>query len=415
MQARSKVAIVGAGLSGLSCALELQRRKISFHIYEAADDIGGRVRTDLVDGFLLDRGFQVLLTSYPEVQQELDLKSLMACPFESGASIRYRNSFQRILNPLQHPDHVLAAIGTPIATIGDKLCVAKLCATVLRSHMQLGDGRRTSTAQELTNDGFSDKVINGFFRPFFGGVFLETELSTSSDLFNFLFSMFATGRAVLPAAGMGAIPKQLVSRLPPDSISLNSPVYQADAGTLILSSGESLQYDAVVVATEQPNARRLIGELSERKSKGVTCMYFAADKPPFRAPLLVLNGDEEGPINNLCIPTNVCPSYSTSGKALISVTVLNDSSKHRLNDRSVQQQLVTWFGAEVEKWQPVRTYNIQYGLPDESLEGQAARPKSLRVRKGLYVCGDHAEQASINGAMMSGRKAAIAVSEDLKI
>ncbi|MFT5784335.1 MAG: phytoene dehydrogenase-like protein [Candidatus Krumholzibacteriia bacterium] len=410
-----QVHIVGGGLAGLSCALRLQQAGISSEIFEASDEVGGRARTDEVDGFLLDRGFQVLLTAYPEAQQVLDYTDLELMPFEPGALVRYRGSFHRFADPWQRPQHLLSTAFSSVATLGDKLRVARLRRRVSRGTLDVLFAQpETSTLDTLRSEGFSEHIINCFFRPFLGGVFLDRELRTSSRMFNFVFRMFATGDAVVPASGMGAMAKQMVAHLPPESIRTNSKVERVKTNSIRLATGEDLHASTIVVACEAPVAAVLLDQGSPAPGRGVTCLYFAADEAPIDEPILVLNGDGDGPINNLCVPSLLSPKYAPPGQSLISVTVLGVPSESEDIQGQVLEQLHQWFGSVVDTWRHLRTYRIPYALPAQEPPALATVAKPARRSDGIFVCGDYLDTASIQGAMLSGRRAAEQIIEKLK-
>jgi phytoene dehydrogenase-like protein len=257
-------------------------------------------------------------------------------------------------------------------------------------------------------------MIERFFRPFLGGIFLEPELRTSSRMFRFVFRMFSTGDATLPAEGMEAIPRQLAAGLPADSVRLGARASRVEPAAVRLDSGEGLPARAVVVATELPAAMALLGEPPPAAVQSVTCVYFAADKAPVEEPTLVLNGEGVGPVNNLCVPSVVAPSYAPAGRHLVSATVLGLPARDDAGLLAdVRGQLAGWFGAAVHGWQHLRTYRIPFALPRQAPPALAVPERPVRVRPGLYVCGDHRDTASIQGAMASGRRAAEAVLEDL--
>jgi phytoene dehydrogenase-like protein len=232
------VAIVGAGLAGLSCACELTSRGISCTLLESSNDVGGRARTDQVGGFLLDRGFQVLLTAYPEAKRLLDYPALRLSSFEPGALVRFNGKFHRIADPWRLPSAMLSTLAAPVGTVADKLALGKLRHRLIGDSPEDQPAPETSTLQFLRNWGFSSAMIDTFFRPFLGGIFLEQELETSSRMFEFVFRMFSIGEASLPAAGMGAMAQQLAARLPQNSIRLQQPVAKLSAGGVTLASGE---------------------------------------------------------------------------------------------------------------------------------------------------------------------------------
>ncbi|TWT66877.1 protoporphyrinogen oxidase [Posidoniimonas polymericola] len=412
------VIIVGAGIAGLTCAEELCFKKLNVLVVEAAETPGGRIATDDHDGFLLDRGFQVLLTSYPETRRRLDYTQLNLCRFEPGALIWRDGEFHRFTDPWRRPKRLVSTALSPVATLSDKLRVAKFRRSVTSPDLeQLYERPETTTIEMLQQRGFSSTIIERFFRPFLGGVFLDHELQTSSRLCEFVFRMFSTGDAAIPAAGMRSIPQQLADRLPPGALRLNSPVNSVGKGMVELASGERLAAKQVVVATEAPAAARLIGQPSAGEplageANRVACLYFAADKPPVKEPILVLNGEGQGPVNNLCVPSQVAVGYAPRGQSLISVTALEWDNLDDLQ-AAVLEQLHGWFGQAVDSWRHLRTYPIEYALPRQTPPALSPVQKSPRTTNGVHTCGDYCDTASINGAMASGRLTAEAVAGEM--
>lgn len=410
------VLIVGGGLAGLSCAGKLHRSGHSFLLLDAGDRVGGRVRTDTVDGFTLDRGFQVLLTAYPETKRAFDYDALDLHPFHDGALVRYDGAFHRISDPFRHPFTAPSTLMAPIGTLADKLRVGGLRLRLLRDDLSTVFTREETTTIDALRHRwkFSDRMIDRFFRPFFGGIFFDTALQASSRMFEFVFKMFAEGQAALPAAGIEALPRQLADSLPPESIQSNTTVTSIDGQYVQLADGRTLEAPAVVVATDAPNAQSLIHDIHPTGARSTTSLYYAAENSPLDAPLLVLNGDGEGPINNLCVPSDVAPSYAPGGRALISVVVVGDPSvPDDALEQHVRHQLADWFGPSVELWDHLHTVRIPYALPEQRPPFLSPPDRPIRRRAGLYVCGDHRYTASLNGAIGSGRAAADAVLNDL--
>jgi len=414
-QSEPDVLIVGGGLAGLACARHLHEQGISFQLLEASDAVGGRVRTDHVAGFLLDRGFQVLLTAYPEAQRVLDYSRLDLHAFYHGALIRLNQQSYRVADPFRDPLDAFESLFTPIGTLMDKLRLLRLRQSLRSQSLEkILQGQERTTLEALHEIGFSPSIVSTFFRPFLAGIFLEKELKTSSRMFEFVFKMFSTGLAALPAQGMGAIPAQLAESLPSDAIQLNARVRSISNDLVTLESGKQLKARAVVVATEGPEAARLVEGIDTPSSSSTTCLYYVAEQDPLGQPILVLNGDGTGLINNLCVLSNVAPSYAQPGSSLISVTVLGSPPEDdKTLEGAIRTQLKSWFGLQVNSWRNLRTYRILHALPKQAslVLSEAARP--IRIRRGLYVCGDHRDTASIQGALVSGRRAAETIIQDL--
>lgn len=405
-----QVIIIGAGLAGLTCALHLEKQGIPYLLLEESDSPGGRIKTDFVDGFLLDRGFQVLLTAYPDAQKTFDYDKLHLKAFRPGALVRYLGQFHRVLDPFREPIEAVGTLCNPIGTITDKLNIARLRIDLsLAAVDDILGAPEMSTMDSLRARGFSQSIIDRFFRPFFGGIFLEKELATSSRKFDFLFRMFATGDTAVPANGMKELPGQLVLCLSPESIRYGARVKSISDKKVILDNDEALEAPHIVVATEERAANKLLYETdSIGPERSVSCLYYATDKPPVSEPLLVLNGDGDGPINNLCVPSAVSPAYAPAGQSLVSVSVI-DAKTGGSDDsleQSVRQQLKDWYGDGVMSWRHLRTYRIPGALPQKNPPTQFHGTHRYQVRSGVYVCGDHMSTGSINGALESGRSVA---------
>ncbi|MEN9506377.1 MAG: hypothetical protein RI958_2303 [Actinomycetota bacterium] len=403
---RPDVVIVGAGLAGLAAASVLQRAGRSVRVLEASDGVGGRVRTDTVDGFLLDRGFQVLLTAYPEAQRMLDYGALDLRRFEPGALVRVGGRFHTVGDPFRRPATVAATALAPIGTLPDKVRIAALRRRVRRGDaVELLRGTDRSTLQALQEQGFSTRMIDRFFRPLFGGIQLDPALSSSSRMFDVIFRMLSEGDSAVPGAGMGAIPAQLASRLAPGTVELGVAVTAVDGRSVRRANGTLLEARSVVVATEGPAAAALLG-LPPVGSKSVACVYFDAPMAPTSARYVMLDGDGSGPAMNVTVMSNVAPTYAPTGRHLIAAAVPNPSESVDL-EAAIRSQLRRWWGAQVDHWRHLQTYRIAHGQPDQSPPFHPKRKVALG--DGLFVCGDHRDTGSIQGALHSGRRCAEAV------
>ncbi len=407
------VLIVGGGLAGLCCARVLQENGVGFQILEASDGLGGRVRTDELDGFLLDRGFQVLLTAYPEAKRVLDYARLDLKPFAPGAISWYAGRMNRLIDPWRTPGAWWETLQSEFGTLGDKLRIARLRSRLRSSSIEeifLRPDR--STQQALESERFSQQMIHRFFRPLLGGILLDGALRSSSRMYEFVFKMLSEGDAAVPAYGMGVIPAQLAEKFPAETVRLNARVEELHENELKLAGGEILRARAIVVAADGPSAARLIGEV-EPASRSVTCFYYAADEPPVAQPALLLNGDGAGPVNNFAVISQVAPSYAASGMHLVSATVLGT---HKLTEAQLSgfiiAQMKNWFGKVASTWQFLRGYYLTHAQPQQFPGALEPPQRPVRIRPGVYVCGDHRDNASIHGAMVSGRRAAEAVLAD---
>jgi len=409
------VLVIGAGLAGLTCARRLHERGVDVQVLEASDRVGGRVRTETVDGFRVDRGFQVLLTAYPETQRELNYDALDLHPFQDGALVRYNGRFHRIADPRRHPWDAPRTLVAPIGSPLDKLRILRLRRALMRQSIPqvMAHEERTTLDALQTRWGFSSAMIDRFFRPFLGGIFFDRTLEASSRMFEFVFKMFAEGRTVLPAGGIDQMPKQMRRHLPDESVRLNTKVEAIEEHSVTLRDGETLEAPHVVVATEASEADRLVGDVSPIEGRSTMCLYYDAPRSPLDAPLLVLNGEGVGPINNVAVPSDVAPGYAPDDRALVSVVIVGTPAETGdALQRSVREQLIDWFGLQAGGWTHLQTQHIPYALPEQAPPFLSPPEKSVRRRPGLYVCGDHRRTASLNGAIASGRAAADAVWSD---
>ncbi len=395
------ITIIGAGIAGLTCAKYLKDKGIDSLILETSDAVGGRVRTDEIDGFKLDRGFQVLLTSYPEAEKILNYEDLKFWKLPSGARIRRRNDFFVMPNPLKNLLTTPQALFSPVGTFFDK-------ARVLRLNFETSDAAEPDEANEnpaqttmefLENFGYSQAIIEQFFQPFFGGVFLERELQTNVALFKFLYHQFGKGEVVVPADGMQAIPEQIASYLSPEQIRLSTPVEKINGTKIYLESGEIIEAEKIVLATDANAASKLLGETSQVSFNGTTCLYFTSDQSlKFSGePYLIINSNADEIINHVLNASAVAPSYAPAGKTLISVNIIGNKE---IPIEEITAELSDWFG-EGYDWRHLKTYKIPDALP-QFFENRSAA-NNPKISENLYRCGDYAAYPSLNAAMKTGR------------
>ncbi|MFP4600167.1 MAG: FAD-dependent oxidoreductase, partial [Persicimonas sp.] len=334
--------------------------------------------------------------------------------WKRGALIWSGQKFEHIADPRSDPAGGLKSLFADIGGLGDKARLAKLWSKLELLHGQgVSDPQNPqSTLEALRSFGFGETIIERFLRPLFGGAMLDPNLDNSSLLFDFIFEMFSDGNTSVPAGGMQAIPRQLASGLERSEIRLESPVSRVWPGSVELEGGERLEADDIVVATDGPCACELLEEfdsLDTCEMRPSTTAYFAAAEPPVDDRLLMLDGTGRGPINSLSIITNVAPQYGDGTRALISASILGERNDDRLVSEC-RAQLSEWFDG-IADWEHLRTYVITKSLPAQTPDVMPPIRKEIFIDEGLYVCGDHRDTASINGAMLSGSRVAEAILE----
>lgn len=405
---RVQVAVVGAGLAGLCAASTLARAGADVMVFEASDGVGGRVRTDSVDGYLLDRGFQVLLTGYPELHRFVDLSRLEMCLFEPGALVWRDGRGHVVSDPLRRPGTALATAAAPIGSVLDKVRILRMRRRLTRASVpDLLRGRDVATSDALRDEGFSTAIIERFFRPLVGGIQLDPGLRTSRRMFDAIFRTLATGDAGVPARGMGALPAAIAATLPAGTVRLGRKVDAVGAGSVRVGDRQ-IRADAVVVATEGPVASTLTG-IAEVPSRAAGCVYFAADSAPVRGKYIVLDGDNSGPVLNAAVMSAVAPSYAPEGKSLIAAALPGVAEGDL--DGAARRQLRHWWGPQVDAWRHLATYRIPHGQPGQ--DPPFSPKKKVHLGDRLFVCGDHRDTGSIQGAMHSGRRCGEAVAASI--
>ena len=407
-----EVVIVGAGLAGLSCARTLVAAGIDVCVVEKSDGVGGRVRTDLVDGYRLDRGFQILLTAYPEVDRWFDLDALDFRRFRAGANVWTGKRFARVGDPLRRPGDLASTIVAPIGSVADKLRILRLVASVRTGKARnLLRRPEMTTLERLEKGGFSQSMIDRFFRPLFAGIQLDPDLEVSSRRFEIILRMLAVGDTGVPANGMGVLSDTIAAPLPTGSVHLGRTVTGASAGNVTFADGGSLSCRTIVVATDGPSASRLL-PITDPGSRSVAALWFASEDTPIGGPILALDGADSGPVKNFAVMTEVATAYAPAGRHLSVAAVPGSASRSKSLEIDSRRQLAQWFGPVVESWDLLRTDLIEHGQPNQV---PPFHPKqTVRVRENLYVCGDHRDTASIQGALFSGRRTAAAVLAELR-
>jgi phytoene dehydrogenase-like protein len=403
---RAEVVIVGAGLAGLACARTVSEAGVSAIVLEASDGVGGRVRTDLVDGYRLDRGFQILLTAYPELERQLDIGSLDLQRFDPGSKVWTGSGFARVADPLRQPEALWATVRSDVGSLADKLRVGLLRQRLVgAAPTALLRAEDRSTAEELERRGFSPTMVERFFRPLVGGIQLDADLTTSARMFDVIFRTLAVGDAAVPAAGMGAIPDQMAAGLPEGAVRLGARVERIDGTVVHVAGGDPVHAEAVVVATEGPVAADLVG-VRDPGSKSVSALWYSAEVPPERGRSILLDGTGRGPALNVAVLSEVAPGYAPPGRSLLVAACPADLRTDL--DGLVRQQLAGWFGTdEVASWTLLRHDRIAHGQPRADVPFSPKR--AVALGDGRFVAGDHRDTPSIQGALFSGRRCGEAV------
>jgi protoporphyrinogen oxidase len=406
-QKSPSIHIIGGGISGLIAARVLEEHGLSATIIEATDRLGGRVKTDVLDGYNLDHGFQVLLTAYPAAKKYLDFDALALQEFLPGSAI-FKNGKQKIIgDPLRNLSLLLPTLVSGIGTVNDKLKILALNRRLKKKSIQnIFAEKEQTTISYLENIGFSEAIITDFFIPFFSGIFLENKLETSSRMFEFVYKMFGEGNAALPKDGIQAIPKQLFEKLKSTTIIFNTKVKSVENGNIKLESGETLKSNFTIIATQ---ASGLVSNLKNQATLWKSCdtLYFEVAKREIRKPLIGLIAAPNALINNIFYHTSLQTS-ATALKELLSVTVID---RQNLTNKQlvakVQKELKEL--CNIDSCTFIKQYNIPMALPKLQDIQYEMLPSETRLTETIFLAGDTQLNGSLNAAMIAGERAALEV------
>lgn len=407
------VLVVGAGLSGLRAATVLHRHGLTVRVLESADRVGGRMATDVVDGFRCDRGFQVLNTSYPALHAALaphGLDTLAARPFEPGAAIRAGDGeLHRFVNPLRRP---ASAPATALDDLFGPIEKAKLVAWTAK--VLASPPSRTATlvdssaARDLDAAGLGGAVTDRFLRPFLSGVLAETALETSAAFVRLVWRSFALGTIVVPDDGMEALPRRLAAALPEGTVTLGTRVHAVRGGPApVLDTDDgTLSARAVVVAADPRTAAALLPGVAEPRMNALTTFFHVPPQAPTASPLLHLDGTG-GPVVNTMVMTAAAPGYSADGRPLVASSIVGTPGSTGVDEPAVRRELARIWGVGTDDWAHLHTAQVDEALP----LFEAGRPvrRDVDLGENLFVAGDHRDTPSTQGALVSGRRAAQAV------
>lgn len=421
------IVIIGAGLAGLACASTLIRQNQPVMLFEASDRVGGRVRTDIVEGYRIDRGFQVLPEAYPALAEVIALPELGPRRFDAGAVIWDGAQRHLLESPLQEPKRLPGVMRSSALPLGDKLRLAKLAASCRMANWQ------TAAAASVTREGsqsalalfqergFSETFLTRFAKPFWGGISLDPTLSLSAGPVLFTLKMFAEGAAILPNDGMQALPEAIAARHPDAMLrlgtSVDTIVTENGKATGVVVAGETIDASAVVVATDGPAAKALTGiESIPTEGIGCTTVYLAGSTDPGIGKSLLLNGSGFGSVNHIAPLSSVAPSYAPQGKHLIAAVLRDTPDLRGRNPESIVQlgraETARMLGQGIEEWNVVSTVTVPFAQFRQPPGFVAHLPRNRTETLGLYLAGEYTIDSSIDGAIQSGVNAANAILRD---
>ena len=403
------VVVVGAGLAGLRAAGVLGRRGLSVVLLEAGDRPGGRVATDVVDGFRCDRGFQVTNTSYPALRAALDLDALALRAFDPAAAVRGPDGVLHVYgDPRRRPALLPRAAVDPLIPLRGKLALAGFTARVLAAGPRRAADRLSRSARDdLAAAGVTGPVLDRVLRPVLSGVLGEDALTTSAAFVRLVWRSFVLGTIAVPAAGMGAIPAQLAAGLAAGTLRCGRRVEAVRTGAgrvTVRADGEEVTARAVVVATDPVTAAALLPGLPAPRMHALTTLYHVAPAAPAHGPTLHLDG-AGGPLANTVVLTEAAPEYAPSGRVLVSSSFLGPAD--RVPEPAVRRELARIYGVATDGWEHLHTAEVRRALP--ALPAGVPLRRDVALGDGLFVAGDHRDTPSQQGALVSGRRAAEAV------
>lgn len=414
MNSKYDAIIIGGGIAGLTAALELEKQHQKVLILEKTDRVGGRVKTDLVDGFLLDHGFQVYLTAYPEGQKLLNHEELHFKTFYSGALCYNAQSRFTVSDVKRYPSSFFQMAFSPVGSVSDKLKLARLNNLLSVEEIKdIFEKPEQTTLSYLKDKGYGDRIIERFFKPFYSGIFFDKKLETSSRMFEFVFKMFALGEAALPSEGMEAIPKQLKAGLQTTDFNFNAEVGHIEQQRVQLKSGEYIEAPQILIATKPDE---MVPQLdSSIQWRASSTYYFSADASLLNQNVIALNSQKSKLVNHFTVISDTAKSYAPKGKHLVSVS-LEDMplSSSIITSEMIKEELARSFGSEVRHWKFLKNYDIHESLPTQLDFKSEISISETKLRDGLYLAGDQMLNGSINAAMTSGRLAATAMAHNFK-
>lgn len=408
------VVIVGGGMSGLTLAYHLEKFGYKIAIYEVGSEVGGRVRTDKIDGFLLDRGLHFFQASYPEAAKVLDYKSLRLKNIYPGMLIYHNEKFELISNPLKKWTDLFTNFLGNFSDLSDRMkfmgLLAKLSAY---SENFILNTKDVDAYTFIKQQGFSEAFIQKVFRPFIGAVFCSKDMQVSSRLFCYILKYFTISQLTLPEKGIGSIPQNIATQLKSTKIFLNSKVKEAHEDGVMLANGDYIYADRVVVTTTTCDLLKILPQCDVSSSyKHVSCLYFSTDSPPLKESIVAFNGNGKGIVNHIFVPTNLHKNYAPKGQHLVCISIVDipELDDDELIDQTISE-MVEWFGVKANSWTHLKTYHICNALPEIR---QLPTISAYKISDdNIYICGDHTSFGSINMIMQNCKETAKALHKDM--
>jgi len=405
-----KIHIIGAGISGLVAAIQLEKKGYEPIILEKDSTVGGRVQTDIINGYQLDRGFQVLLEAYPKAKEYLDYQALELQPLYEGAILFQEGKKTAFGDPLRNSHFLFPILSSKDASLKDKIKTYQLKKKLAKTSIDdIFKKEETTTLNYLQRQGFSERIIESFFRPFFSGIYLEPNLETSSRMFEFVYKMFGEGRAMIPKKGMVAIPEQLLSQLKKTKIRFHCEVEKVNTTVIRMKGGEEIPSDFTIIAT---NPEKILPNyVSSLSWKRCDTLYFTVPKRNIQQAIIGLNKHPKCLVNNIFYSTSIETS-SQGHEELLSITIVkqHEYTLEELISESIKE-LESVF--DIKNLTFLKHYPIPHALPSIKNIQCNIEPTATLITEGIAIAGDHQLNASLHAAMASGEAAALMAHQHL--
>ncbi|KKD08265.1 NAD(P)/FAD-dependent oxidoreductase [Streptomyces sp. WM6386] len=427
---QADVVIVGAGVAGLSAAHRLTSAGVTTAVLEAAHGVGGRMSTEKVDGFRLDRIGQLLSTAYPELRMTPGLDGLVLRPFAPGVLLHSGGRHHRASAPpgaggargALHAVRTLASAPRPavprsaprgVAPLGSGVDQARLGTALTRIANtpieRLLCRTESPAAQALATRGLPARTIDGFLRPLLAALLCDPELTTSSRCADLALRAFAAGRLCVPEGGAEVLPELLARSLPAGTVHTGVRVTSVSTSSVTTAEHGEFRCRAVLLATDARTAADLLPGLRVPDFHPVTVVHHTTDEPPETGAALLLDADRGGPVAHTAVISQVDPSRAPAGRPLISSTVLGPPPPDV--ETAVRMHLSRLYGTSTTRWETLAVHHTPEAVPAMRAPHDLRRP--VRLLAGLYVCGDHRDTSTVQGALHSGHRASTAILTDL--